>query len=142
MLRERFLPPAEWPRLAGTLLDPAWRTFSHSDKVIVVEDEHRIVACTALIQVWHLEGTWVDPSYRCVSVGRRLVRAFRAAFRALRVGEVCCMATNPETAAMCRKLGPAVELRGTHFAVCVDRTRPVVWREEQEAWLAPSSAAR
>jgi hypothetical protein len=131
MLTERLLPPSEWNRLAGTLLDPAWRTFSQSDKVIVVEDGGQIVACSALMQVYHLEGTWIHPAYRQrVSVGRRLVLAMRQLFKALHVGEVLMHATNDANARMCRKLGQAMPLPGEHFAVIVEEDgRPIVWKE-------------
>ncbi len=130
MITERLLPPSEWPRLAGTLLDPMWRTFSESDKVIVVEEDGQIVACSSLSQQWHLEASWIHPAYRGrVSVGRRLLRSIRQLFRALHVGEVFMMATNPENAAMCCKMGEAVALPPSFAVIVEENRRPVVWKE-------------
>jgi len=127
MLTERLLPPAEWYRLRGTLLDPAWKTFSPlTHRVIAVEDGETIVACTALFQVFHLEGSWIHPAYRRrVSVGRRLLRAIRALFKALHVSEVYMMAYTPRTAALCQKMGQAMPLPGEHFAVVVAEGVPI-----------------
>lgn len=131
MLTERLLPPHEWPRLSGTLMDPAWQTLSHSDKVIVVEDDGEIIACTSLSQHWHLEGSWIHPAYRQrVSVGRRLLKTIRALCQALHVGEVFMMATNPESAAMCQKLGYQSMALPPSYAAIVEKGRPVVWQAQ------------
>lgn len=126
----RLLPPSEWPRLTGTLLDPAWRSFSYSDKIMVVEDGEQIVACVSLTQQWHLDGLWIQPAYRHrVSVGRRLLRTVRQLCRALHVGEVLMMARTDQSAQMCRKLGPSLHLDCDHFAVLMEIDgRPSLWQ--------------
>lgn len=118
----RILPPSEWPaKLAGTLLDPAWQGFSEHDRVVVVEDaEGQVIGCTALMLVWHLEGTWIAPEHRGkASVGRRMYRAARDLFKALHVREVYMMARNAVTAAQCQRLGQAIHLDCDHFIVKV-----------------------
>jgi hypothetical protein len=119
----RFLPVAEWPRLTGTLLDPAWQGLDPAtDRVIVIEDAvGAIVACSALIHAYHLEGTWVAPAWRgSVAVGRHLLRAQRALLTALHIPEVYMMARTPATAALCQKFGRAVlHLDCAHFLVTV-----------------------
>lgn len=65
-LTSRILPPAEWPRLAGTELETVWPTFDQSlAQVVVVEDRRgAIVACWSLLPMLHVEGLWVAPSHR------------------------------------------------------------------------------
>ncbi len=132
MVTERLLPPAEWSRLAGGLLDPAYKTFTPSDKVIVIEEDGRIVGHTWLAQHWHLEGTWIHPMYRGkVTVGRRLLRSIRRLFRALHIGEVYMMAYTAENATLCRKMGQAVHLNCENFAVIVEeKGRPIAWQAQ------------
>lgn len=117
----RLLPSAEWPRLAGTLLDPAWQGFNLNDRVVVTENAAgEIVGCFALMQVWHLEGAWIDPRYRGkVSVGRRLYKAARDLCRAQQVREVYMMARSERASQLCRKLGDALHLACDHFLVRV-----------------------
>lgn len=126
----RLLPPSEWARLKGTLLDPAWRSFSVSDKILVVEDGDQIVACVSLTQQWHLDGLWVHEAYRQrVSVGRRLLHVVRDLCRALHIGEVLMMARTDQNAQMCRKLGPSLHLDCDHFAVLMETDgRPSLWQ--------------
>ena len=120
-LTARLLPPAEWPRLVGTLLDPAWQGMTPAtDKVVAVEADGRIVGCSALLSIYHLEGTWIAPDYRgSVGVGRHLVRAQRDLCRAMHVREVYMMARTPQTAALCQKFGAATPLDCDHFLVKV-----------------------
>ncbi len=121
----RLLPPAEWPpKLVGTHLDPAWQGLNQmGDRIIVTADATgHVIGCTALIQSWHLEGTWISPEYRLkASVGRSLFRAVRQLFSALHVREVYMMARTPETAAQCQRLGPALHLDCDHFLVNVQK---------------------
>src|SRR5712691_6478234 len=117
----RMLPPAEWPRLAGTLLAEVW---PHLDPaatdVIVCEQDGRIVGCAALLTAWHLEGVWSDPaSLVRIGINRRLVRALRAALAARGIREVLMMATSPASARLCRGFGQATHLACDHFAVQV-----------------------
>lgn len=118
----RLLPPSEWPRLAGTLLDPAWRDLGIEDRVLVVEQDGQIVACGALLQRWHLEGFWTHPDYRGkASVGRRLWAATKALVAGMRVREVLCMATTKEGRHLIEAFGQAIPLECEHFAVQVGR---------------------
>lgn len=117
-MTSRLLPPEEWPRLRGTLLDPAWQDFTPTDKVLVVEDGGRIVACAALFQRWHLEGAWVHPDDRGrVSVGRRLWAGLKALIQALGNPEVISMATTPETRRMVEKVGTARLMDCAHYSI-------------------------
>lgn len=70
----RVLPPNEWPKLAGTELEPAIPHLRpETTTVWVVEDDDRIVGCWAEIWLPHLEGVWIHPAYRGkTSVARRL----------------------------------------------------------------------
>lgn len=70
----RVLPPEEWHRLAGSAFDDVIRLVSPDDvRIVVVEDEGRIVGHWAAWRMTHLEGAWVDPAYqKRASVARRL----------------------------------------------------------------------
>lgn len=127
----RLLPPSEWPRLAGTLLDPAWKTFSpSSDKIIAVEAAGVIVACISLSQQWHLEGLWVREDYRGrIGVGRRMLTTVRTLLRAMQIGCVQMMATNPRAARMCQRFGLAKPLP-PHFEVAVRGTP--LWADDRK----------
>lgn len=118
----RLLPPDEWPKLKGTLLDPAYQGMQPcTDRVIAVEADGQIIGCSALMAIYHLEGTWVHPDYRGnVAVGRHLVKAQRQLLKALQIGEVYMMARSRHTAALCRKFGTEVlHLDCDHFLVKV-----------------------
>lgn len=119
----RILPPEEWPKLAGTLLEAAWPHLDHERaRIVVVEDEGQIVGCLSLFPVWHLEGAWVAPAYRArIGVGRRLLTAIRETIRTVGATEVWTMAVNREASRMCRRFGSATLLACEHFAVNVER---------------------
>jgi len=65
MIQRRLLPPDEWHRLAdyepfksGGLPDPdLWR-------IVVAEDEGRIIGFCGLFETVHWDPWWVDPDYR------------------------------------------------------------------------------
>jgi Acetyltransferase (GNAT) family len=72
----RILPADEWGRLAGTDLDPMWRQFNPEFyRVIVAEDEGRVVGHCVVFTWVHLDGAWSDPAYRkSGAVWRALLR--------------------------------------------------------------------
>lgn len=119
----RLLPADEWPKLAGTLLDPAWRAFDPVQaRVLVVEEGSRIVGCAALFPAWHAEGAWIAPEYRGrLSVGRRLWVGMRRLWADLRIAEVLCMSTSAEGRKLCMGLGTVTPLECDHFAVAVEK---------------------
>lgn len=123
-MQERILPPHEWFRLSGTLLETVWPTLDRAtSRILVLEDRGQIVACTLFCQMWHLEGTWIAPEHRGrVSLGRRFLRSIRATARRLRVSELWMMATTPESSRLCQKLGPTTALTCEHFAVQMEKT--------------------
>ena len=117
----RLLPPEEWPRLAGTLLEGVWPSLKPDrDVVRVVEQDGEIIGCAALLALWHLEGAWIAPAHRKrAAVGRRLWAEMREEVRRRSVPEVWMMATSPDTARICERLGRATRLDCAHFAVMV-----------------------
>lgn len=75
MFSTRILPPAEWPRLAGTEAASVWPRLDPAlASVLVVEDEHgAIVGSWLLLRVLMAECLWIDPAHRGKgSVARRL----------------------------------------------------------------------
>lgn len=102
----RILPPSEWPRLAGTELETV---YPHMDPdqsdVVVVEQDGRIVACWALLRVYHVEGLWVAPEYRKRGrAGWRLLEAMRGLCRRVGARAVCTAACTPEVARLITQL--------------------------------------
>lgn len=69
----RILPPAEYPRLADTESAEFIPLLTESSKVLVIEDDGRIVGCEIFQLILHGEGLWIHPDYRGkTSVARRL----------------------------------------------------------------------
>lgn len=118
----RLLPPDEWPRLVGTLLEAAWPDFDRvTTRIVVVEEDGAIVACAAVFQRWHLEGAWLAQGARGrVSVGRALLQAVRSIVASLCVREVLTMATSAVGRHLCVGFGRATHLDCDHFAVRIE----------------------
>lgn len=114
----RILPREEYPRLVGTLSAQAWPSLPEGARVIVVEEDGRIVGSVAMFQEWHVEGADIAPSHRGrVSVGRRLLRAVRAAVADVGAREVLMMAVTGEGRRLCEGVGHATHLDCVHYAV-------------------------
>jgi len=115
----RLLPPDEWPRLAGTILEPVWQQLDPQDtRILVQEDGPVIVHCVALVREWRLDGIWAHPDYRRrVGFGRRFLRAVRELLQQEHVSEVLMMALTDDSARICRRFGRALPLTCQHFAV-------------------------
>lgn len=118
-MTSRLLPPDEWPRLTGTLLETVWPNLDRTSSAIaVIEDDGQIVGCVTLFHGWHLEGAWIAPQYRRkVSVGRRLLLAARAMCDYVGATEVFMMARSAQGRALCERLGTATHLTCDHYAV-------------------------
>lgn len=100
----RTLPAEEYPRLAsvadGIIPDP------DGSVVIVAEnDAGEIIGRMIIVDVPHIEGTWVAPEARGGSVGARLEKAACQAAVALGLKKTFAFVTNSEHAGYLRRLG-------------------------------------
>ena len=112
----RVLPPSEWSKLVGTeaerlhpLLDP------QKDRVVVVERDGEVLACTVLMSVLHAECVWIHPEHRGrAGVVRQLYAGIErvASEQGARVVDV--VATVPVMKRFCRWIGAHL-IEGEHF---------------------------
>lgn len=114
----RTLPPHEWPRLDGTELEPVWRLLNPDDtEIVAVEDGDRLVACWALLRVYHVEGVWIHPDYRKrFSVVWRLLAAMRALCQKLGIGRVVTAAMSDDVRDLIVSLN-GHRLPGEHYVM-------------------------
>jgi GNAT superfamily N-acetyltransferase len=117
-LTSRILPPHEWPRLACTELEAVYPHLNPDDAdVVVVEDDGRVVACWALLRVYHVEGVWVHPDYRKRGrVAGRLLEAMRGLCKRLKIGRVVTAAQSDDVRQLIVHLRGQV-LPGDHFVI-------------------------
>lgn len=121
MVTTRVLPREEWEWLDPTLIGSAWSLLPDDARVVVVERDGAIVACSALFTRWHQEGTWIAEADRGdAEIGRRLVEAIKREIRGVGATEVIVMTLTPSVARLCRRLGTVTELVADHFAVAVE----------------------
>lgn len=124
-MNTRILPPEEWHRLRGTELGEAYPFFD-PDKttIIVVEDGDRVVGCWSLLTVVHVEGLWIDSSYRKgATVGRRLIREMKALAKEKGYRAVVTTAQSDDIVGLVGNMGGHL-LPGEHFVI------PINIREE------------
>jgi len=100
----RTLPTDEYPRLAsvadGVVPDP-----EGSVVLIAENDAGEIVGRMIIVDVPHIEGTWVSPEARGGSLGYRLERAACEAARGLGLRKTFAFVTTVEHAGYLRRLG-------------------------------------
>jgi|TARA_R110001599_G_scaffold23713_1_gene86536 N-acetylglutamate synthase-like GNAT family acetyltransferase len=116
----RILPPEEWSRLNGTLLETASATLDPEiDIILVVEKDGEIVGCTSFLPRWHMEGTWIAPKCRkMASVGRSLLTGMGQMAKSLKAKEVVMVTIDPKVSALCARLGrSSTPLVGNHFSI-------------------------
>lgn len=105
----RVLPPEEWPRLDGTGTDLAAYTSAldpETCRIVVVEDEGRIVASMVLIRQVLAEALWIDPAYRHrPGVGSKLLKGFYAVSQALGARSALSACMTDTMSGILRKLG-------------------------------------
>lgn len=118
-MTSRILPPEEWSKLAGTLLDGPARTLDPATtQIVVVEHGERIIGCAALWMMPHLDGVWIDPAYRQrISIGRRLRQAVHDLLTTNSIPEVWAMATTVRSRRLIERFGQALHMDCDHFAV-------------------------
>ena len=64
-MTSRILPPAEWPKLAGTEAETVWpQCKPETTRVLVVEDGDRIVGVWLGLHVVHAECVWIAEDFR------------------------------------------------------------------------------
>ena len=116
--RTRILPPAEWPRLAGTEAETIWPMLNPATaQVLVVEREQAILGCWILAPVLHAECLWIAPECRKTGgVARRLWAAMRRAVLASDSRTVATTAVSDDVRALLAHIG-ATQLPGDHFVM-------------------------
>jgi len=107
----RILPVEEYGRLVGTQLETVVPILPPEGKVLVVEEQERILACCAVYPLWHLEGLDVKPATR--RSGLQLLALIRRVTSSL--PGVVAWAANPSVEPLLEKLG-AQWLVGKHYA--------------------------
>lgn len=107
----RILPVEEYGRLVGTQLETVVPILPPEGKVLVVEEQERILACCAVYPLWHLEGLDVRPQTR--RSGLQLLALIRCVTASL--PGVVAWAQNPRVEPLLEKLG-AQWLVGKHYA--------------------------
>lgn len=114
----RILPFRDYRRLDGTELETVWPHLHPQDAfVVVVEQGSQIVACWALMRVWHLEGLWVHPEHRKrAGVARRLWIGMQRVAKNLGAKHAATAALTPDVAALIANAG-GVQLPGSHFVL-------------------------
>jgi len=117
-LRTRILPPDEWPRLVGTEAEKAWPLLDPKNaRIVVVEEEGRIVATWIVMRVVHVECAWIDPSVRgSFGVMRRILGAMSEVAEAWGAANVISAAENEHVADLLVRLG-GTKMPGDSFAL-------------------------
>lgn len=99
MIAIRELRTDEWPRLEGheglsgyPLPDPV------GSKILVAEEDTKIVGFWVLVQVVHAEPIWIAPSHRSTTLAKRMWRALQALLATCRVKTAFCFADRPDVA--------------------------------------------
>lgn len=103
----RILPQEEWSRLNGTEAELLWPYFNpEQTRVLVVEDEGRIVGTWTLMRVVHAECLWIAPSHRGLfGVTRRLLVAMRDIAKGWNVSAVWTGSKSAHVTDLIRRLG-------------------------------------
>lgn len=112
----RLLPRSEWPRLAGTEVDPVWTRLPEHAEVLVIEDDGRIVGTLVLVSLLHAECLWIAPAYRQrPSVMRRLLSGMWDTARARGARSLWSGSLSETTTRILQRLG-GQEIPGRSFA--------------------------
>src|SRR5678810_1223630 len=116
----RILPREEYFRLMGTELEGVRDELPASACVLAVEnDDGELVACWALLPIWHVEGVWIAESERKRGQAAiRLVRGMKDMARTAGAKTVMTAAVTDEVRALIQRMG-GQQVPGDHFLVPV-----------------------
>lgn len=118
-MTSRLLPPTEYDRLAGTLLE---HVVSDLDpvltRVMVVEDAGAVVGCFVLTPLWHAEGLWIAPDHpRRAGIARRLWTGLHRLVQAFHVRSVMTAAMDERVVQFWERAGAVPLPAMTHLIV-------------------------
>jgi L-amino acid N-acyltransferase YncA len=113
----RVLHPDEWARLDGSELARALPRLPGA-RVIVCEDEGRVLGHLALVPMWHVEGAEIDEAQRGRGVLQALIAGMHAEARALGVSTVFPAAASDGMVHLIQRIG-GVEIPARWFALAV-----------------------
>lgn len=118
MTGPRVLPHEDWSKLDHTELATVWRDLHPAYcQVLVVEDGERIIGCWALLNMWHVEGLWIDPAYRNTGiVARRLLHGMRTLTDQHGAAQVITTSVSPDVTDYLQRLG-ATPFPGQSFVL-------------------------
>jgi N-acetylglutamate synthase-like GNAT family acetyltransferase len=114
----RILPPAEWPRLAGTEAEALWPHLDPANaQVLVVEQDGEIVGTWTLLRIVHVECVWIREDCRGrFGVVKRLLSGMRAAARQWGARTVLTASLTDQVRSLVTSLG-GQPLPGEHFVI-------------------------
>ena len=118
-MTSRVLPPDEWHRLTGTMLENVTASFVPDSIVMVVEDGNDIVGCGVYYPQWHLDGVWMKPDAPRVSVGRRLWALIRQVAHDRKLTSTWAMAVTPTSRKLVHALGRVTHLDCDHYEIAI-----------------------
>ena len=103
----RVLPPEEWHRLEGTEAGPLWREFNpENTRVLVVEEDGKIVGTWIMLRTVHAECIWIAPSHRGrFGVSKGLLRGMRGVAKEWDVDRVVTGSVSPHVTDLIKRLG-------------------------------------
>lgn len=112
----RVLPPSEWSKLVGTEAERLHPMLdAQKDRVVVVERDGEVLACTVLMSVLHAECVWIHPEHRGhAGVKRQLYAGVERAASEQGARVVCVVATLPVMKRFFRWIGARL-IEGEHF---------------------------
>lgn len=117
MKTSRVLLKSEYYKLAGTELEQVYPHLPSGSRVLVVEEEEKIVGTWALIPYYHAECVWIHPDYEAnPNIARKLLIGMYDLMKSVGVNAVVTASTSPRVSKILEKLG-AIKLPGEHYAL-------------------------
>lgn len=119
-MKVRELDPLEWYKLDGMEAESVWPLLNPDrDRVIVVENDEKIVGSWILMQVFHMECVWVHPDHRGNgSVARRLLSGMMNLIKSLGLKGAVTNSMTPEIDKIIEKLN-GVKIPGEFYFIPV-----------------------
>lgn len=116
----RELPASEWHKLRGTEAEAVIGRLAPADgRVLVIEDEGRIIGTWVFFKVVHAECVWIAPEHRGQgTVARRLLTGMLRIMRSFGAKAFFTASVTEDVDALIGRLGGS-RVPGTHWMVPV-----------------------